>query len=78
MRSWLFAISGSIAIDLVSEGEDGSIVLRRARMWLFFQDEGKIEDGKVAFMRSVRRDIIEGAQSFSIDVDMWSGPQQLE
>ena len=50
-------------MGLVSKGEDGAIVLSKARMWLFFQDEGKIEDEKEAFMRAVRSDVTERAQS---------------
>ena len=35
--SWILAISGSSAMGLVSEGEEGVMDLRSARMWLFFQ-----------------------------------------
>ena len=43
-----------------------------------FQDEGKIADEKEAFIRTVRCVILEGAQSFNMDLDKWSGPQILE
>ena len=33
---------------------------------------------KNAFMRVVKCDIMEGAQSFNIDLDILSGPQSLE
>ena len=46
--------SGSSAMGLVSNGDDGVMDLRSARMWLFFKDEGKVDDEKYALMRAVR------------------------
>ena len=54
------------------------IDLRSARMCLFLQDEVKVDDEKDALIRAVRWGRIEGAQSFSIDEEMWSGPQLFE
>ena len=59
-------MSGSSAVGLVFEVLEKAIVLRRARIWLFFQEVRKVEDEKEAFMRAVRCGIIEGAQSFSM------------
>ena len=39
---------------------------------------GKTNDEKDAFMRAVRCGRIERAQSFSIDADMWLGPELFE
>ena len=47
-------------------------------MWLFFQDEEIVDDEKDALMRAMRQGRIEEAQSFSIDEEMWSGPQLFE
>ena len=47
-------------------------------MWLFYQDEEIVDDEKDALMRAMRQGRIEEAQSFSIDEEIWSGPQLFE
>ena len=65
-------------MGLVSEGKEGMIIMRIARIWLFFQDDGKVRDEKEALMRAVRCNSIGGEESFSMAVDIWFGSLLLE
>ena len=65
-------------MGLVSDGEEGVIVFRRPRIWLFFQGVAEDAEEKESLISAVRWVRITGVQSLSIATEMLSGPERLE